>query len=105
MSFRNEPILELRRAPARESLLEALRSLDARLPLSVPMRIGTDRSEGDGVLSTDPGNPERVVARAARAGDAEAAAAVAAAQRGFREWSARSAEERAHTLRGAAARL
>jgi RHH-type proline utilization regulon transcriptional repressor/proline dehydrogenase/delta 1-pyrroline-5-carboxylate dehydrogenase len=105
VSFRNEPILELRRAAARESLLEALRSLDARLPLSVPIRIGGDRTEGDGVVSTDPGNPERVVARAARAGEADAAAAVEAAQRGFREWSARSAEERAATLRAAAARL
>ena len=105
MTFRNEPILELRRAAARESLLEALRSLDARLPLPVPMRIGDDRSEGDGVVSTDPGNPERVVARAARASEADAAAAVETAQRGFRAWSARSAEERANTLRGAAARL
>jgi RHH-type proline utilization regulon transcriptional repressor/proline dehydrogenase/delta 1-pyrroline-5-carboxylate dehydrogenase len=105
VSFRNEPILELRRAPARESLLEALRSLDARLPLPVPMRVGDDRSEGDGVLSTDPGAPDRLVARAARATEADAAAAVEAAQRGFREWSARPAEERARTLRAAAARL
>jgi RHH-type transcriptional regulator, proline utilization regulon repressor / proline dehydrogenase / delta 1-pyrroline-5-carboxylate dehydrogenase len=103
--FRNEPILELRRAAARDSLLEALRSLDARLPVSVPMRIGSERAEGDGVVSTDPGNPERVVARAARASEADAAAAVEAAQRGFGEWSARSAEERAATLRAAAARL
>jgi RHH-type transcriptional regulator, proline utilization regulon repressor / proline dehydrogenase / delta 1-pyrroline-5-carboxylate dehydrogenase len=103
--FRNEPILELRRAPARESLLEALRSLDARLPLSVPMRIGNDRFEGDGVVSTDPGAPDRIVARAARASEADAAAAVETAQRGFREWGARSAEERANALRGAAARL
>ena len=35
MSFRNEPVLELRRAPAREALLEALRELDAGLPLQV----------------------------------------------------------------------
>jgi RHH-type transcriptional regulator, proline utilization regulon repressor / proline dehydrogenase / delta 1-pyrroline-5-carboxylate dehydrogenase len=103
--FRNEPILELRRAPARESLREALRALDARLPLSVPMRIGSDRSEGADVVSTDPGAPERVVARAYRATEADAAAAVETAERGFREWSARSAEERANTLRGAAARL
>jgi RHH-type transcriptional regulator, proline utilization regulon repressor / proline dehydrogenase / delta 1-pyrroline-5-carboxylate dehydrogenase len=103
--FRNEPILELRRAPLRESLLEALRSLDARLPLSVPMRIGGDRSEGEGVLSTDPGAPDRVVARAARATERDAVAAVEAARRGFREWSARSAEERAETLRRAAGRL
>ena len=46
VSFRNEPILELRRAPARESLLEALRGLDARLPLEVPILVGGDRGAG-----------------------------------------------------------
>ena len=105
MSFRNEPILELRRAPARESLLEALRALDERLPLSVPMRIGADSSAGEELVSTDPGAPERVVATAPVAGEAEAAAAVEAAQRGFGEWSARPAAERAEVLRNAAARL
>ena len=105
VSFRNEPILELRRAPARESLLEALRALDERLPLSVPMRIGGDSSAGEELVSTDPGAPERVVATAPVAGEAEAAAAVEAAERGFGEWSARPAAERAAVLRNAAARL
>jgi RHH-type proline utilization regulon transcriptional repressor/proline dehydrogenase/delta 1-pyrroline-5-carboxylate dehydrogenase len=105
VSFRNEPILELRRAPARASLLEALHALDARLPLSVPMRIGTDRSAGADLTSTDPGTPSRVVAEGARATEADAAAAVEAAERGFREWSARPAAERAEVLRGAAGRL
>jgi RHH-type proline utilization regulon transcriptional repressor/proline dehydrogenase/delta 1-pyrroline-5-carboxylate dehydrogenase len=104
-AFRNEPILELRRAPVRASLREALRSLDARLPLEVPVTIGGERRAADGFESTDPGAPERVVAEAGRASDADAAAAVEAAQRGFREWGARSAEERARALRGAAARL
>ena len=61
-SFRNEPILELRRAPARESLLQALRELDERLPLEVPVLIGGDRGATEGIDSTDPGAPERVVA-------------------------------------------
>jgi RHH-type proline utilization regulon transcriptional repressor/proline dehydrogenase/delta 1-pyrroline-5-carboxylate dehydrogenase len=103
--FRNEPILELRRAPVRESLLEALRALDARLPLEVPVLVGGDRGAAGGCESTDPGAPERVVARAGRATEADAAAAVEAAQRGFREWGARSAAERAEVLRRAAARL
>ena len=104
-AFSNEPILELRRAPVRETLLEALRSLDARLPLSVPMIIGADRSVGEELVSSDPGMPSRAVALAPVAGEAEAAAAVEAAERGFREWSARPALERAEVLRGAAARL
>ena len=106
MSFRNEPVLELRRAPVRESLLEALRGLDAKLPLEAPVWIGGERELGDASFaSTDPGEPERVVANAGRAAEADAAVAVEAAQRGFREWSARSAAERAEVLRGAAAIL
>jgi RHH-type transcriptional regulator, proline utilization regulon repressor / proline dehydrogenase / delta 1-pyrroline-5-carboxylate dehydrogenase len=105
VSFKNEPILELRRAPARESLLEALRSLDARLPLEVPILVGGERGDAAGLDSTDPGSPERLVAQAGSASEADAAAAVEAAERGFREWSARSAAERAEVLRGAAAIL
>jgi RHH-type proline utilization regulon transcriptional repressor/proline dehydrogenase/delta 1-pyrroline-5-carboxylate dehydrogenase len=101
--FRNEPILELRRSPARESLLEALRSLDARLPLSVPLLIGAERGSDSGLESTDPGTPTRVVAHAGVAGEDDARAAVEAAQRGFRDWGSRPAEERARALRGAAA--
>jgi RHH-type transcriptional regulator, proline utilization regulon repressor / proline dehydrogenase / delta 1-pyrroline-5-carboxylate dehydrogenase len=103
--FRNEPILELRRAPVRESLLEALRQLDARLPLEVPVLVGGDAATRDEFESEDPGAPERVVARAGRATEADAATAVEAAQRGFREWGARSAAERAEVLRRAAALL
>jgi RHH-type proline utilization regulon transcriptional repressor/proline dehydrogenase/delta 1-pyrroline-5-carboxylate dehydrogenase len=103
--FRNEPILELRRAPARDSLLAALRELDERLPLSVPVLIGGDRGEAEGLDSTDPGAPGRIVARAGRASEDDAAAAVEAAGRGFRDWGARPAIERAEVLRAAAARL
>ena len=103
--FRNEPILELRRASARDSLVTALRELDERLPLSVPVLIGGDRGAAEGIDSTDPGLPGRLVARAGRAGEDDAAAAVEAAARGFRDWGARPAAERAEVLRGAAARL
>jgi RHH-type proline utilization regulon transcriptional repressor/proline dehydrogenase/delta 1-pyrroline-5-carboxylate dehydrogenase len=103
--FRNEPILELRRAPARGSLLQALRELDERLPLDVPVLIGGDRGAAEGIDSTDPGAPERIVARAGRAGAGEAAAAVEAATRGSRDWGRTPAAERAEILRRAAARL
>ena len=54
MSFRNEPVLELRRAPARESLLEALRALDAKLPLQVPVLSAATRP-GRGLRLHRPG--------------------------------------------------
>jgi hypothetical protein len=83
--FRNEPELELRRAPERESLLAALGDLDPSLPLSVPVLIGGDAGAAGGIESTDPSRPGRLVARAGRAGEAEAAAAVEAANRGAAE--------------------
>ena len=105
MSFANEPVLELRRAPVRESLLDALRELDGRLPLSVPILVGGDRGSAEGIESSDPGRPDRVVALAGRGDAAAAATAVAAAERGFREWSAYPASRRAEVLRAAAAIL
>ena len=78
-TFANEPVLELRRAPVRESLTGALAHLDARLPLRVPVLIGAERGRETGLHSTDPGKPDRVVAEAGLAGDDDAAAAVGAA--------------------------
>jgi RHH-type proline utilization regulon transcriptional repressor/proline dehydrogenase/delta 1-pyrroline-5-carboxylate dehydrogenase len=98
-------VLDLGGAPVREGLLEALRGLDAKLPLSVPVLIGGEGGVATGLDSTDPGTPERLVARAGRAGEAEAAAAVEAATRGSRDWGARSAAERAMALRAGAAGL
>jgi RHH-type proline utilization regulon transcriptional repressor/proline dehydrogenase/delta 1-pyrroline-5-carboxylate dehydrogenase len=104
-AFSNEPILELRRRAARDSLLAALAALDARPPLSVPVLIGGDAGVSTGIESTDPGEPSRLVAEAGAAGEEEARAAVEAAERGFRDWGARPAGERADVLSGAAARL
>ena len=103
--FVNEPVLELRRAPAREGLLEAMRLLDPTLPIRVPVWIGEDRREGEELVSTDPGRPDRVVALAARATPADAAAAVERATSAFRDWSETPVERRAEVLVRAAAIL
>jgi RHH-type proline utilization regulon transcriptional repressor/proline dehydrogenase/delta 1-pyrroline-5-carboxylate dehydrogenase len=103
--FANEPVLELRRAPVRAQLLEAVRGLSDRLPLRVPVMIGTGDRSGAELLSTDPGDPDRVVAIAARAGEADAAAALEEAERGLRIWREVSAAERATALLRAAAWL
>ena len=70
-------------APVRAGLRDALAQLDGELPLAVPVRIGGETRSGDGLLSTDPGAPERVVARAAAATAADVDAAVGPAQRGL----------------------
>ncbi|MBJ7329558.1 MAG: aldehyde dehydrogenase family protein [Solirubrobacteraceae bacterium] len=101
--FTNEPLLELRRAPVRAQLDASLATLDARLPLRVPIWIGDDRRDGDALRSTDPGDPERVVATAPLGSPADAGRAVASAQRAFPAWAATPAAERAAALVRAAA--
>jgi RHH-type transcriptional regulator, proline utilization regulon repressor / proline dehydrogenase / delta 1-pyrroline-5-carboxylate dehydrogenase len=103
--FANEPILELRRAVIREELLEALRALEPTLPLSVPIWIGDEQDDRDGLTSTDPGNPERVVAVAGRGGTQAVDEAVARAQAAAPGWAVRPARERAEILVRAAALL
>jgi RHH-type transcriptional regulator, proline utilization regulon repressor / proline dehydrogenase / delta 1-pyrroline-5-carboxylate dehydrogenase len=103
--FANEPILELRRAPVRDSLIEALGELDAQLPLRVPVLIGDSAGADTGFESADPGVPSRVVARAGRSTEADAAAAVEAAMRGRSAWASRPAAERAQVLCAAAAKM
>jgi RHH-type proline utilization regulon transcriptional repressor/proline dehydrogenase/delta 1-pyrroline-5-carboxylate dehydrogenase len=96
--FANEPHAELRRAPVREALRAALVDLDARLPWRVPVLIGRDRGAEQGLDSTDPGQPDRVVATAGRTTHADVEQAVQTAQSGAAEWGRRTAEERAGTL-------
>ena len=101
--FANEPLLELRRAPERELLLEGLRSLEPELPLKVPVWVGAERREGGDIVSTDPGEPDRPVALAAAATDGDVERAVEAAVDAFPAWSSRPAAQRADILLRAAA--
>jgi RHH-type transcriptional regulator, proline utilization regulon repressor / proline dehydrogenase / delta 1-pyrroline-5-carboxylate dehydrogenase len=103
--FANEPILELRRGAVRAGLADALSALDRTLPLRVPVIVSGSERSGEELLSTDPGAPQRVVASAACAGEAEVAAAVDAARGGFAAWSSTPATQRASALLGAAAWL
>jgi RHH-type proline utilization regulon transcriptional repressor/proline dehydrogenase/delta 1-pyrroline-5-carboxylate dehydrogenase len=103
--FANEPVLELRRAPVRAQLQDGLEQMSARLPLRVPVMIGDGERSGSELVSTDPGDPERVVGVAAVAGPADVAAAVAEAERGLAVWRAVGAADRAAALIRAAAWL
>jgi RHH-type proline utilization regulon transcriptional repressor/proline dehydrogenase/delta 1-pyrroline-5-carboxylate dehydrogenase len=100
--FANEPVLELRRGPVRAQLADALARLDAQLPLAVAVLVGEEERVGEELVSTDPGEPDRVVAGVAAATASEVEAAVAEAQRGFQEWAEAGAERRARALVGAA---
>jgi len=95
-SFRNEPLLELRRDSVRAQALRALEELRAKLPLRI-----AGGGEGE-LVSTNPANPSEVVALAPDSSRAAADAAVEAASAGFRAWSALAADERAAVLQRAA---
>ena len=103
--FANEPVLELRRAAVRAQLADALDRVDRELPIRVPALVGTGERAGDQLLSSDPGQPERIVAQAAAADRSEVDAAVAAAREGQRDWQQIGAAARAQALIAAAAWL
>jgi RHH-type transcriptional regulator, proline utilization regulon repressor / proline dehydrogenase / delta 1-pyrroline-5-carboxylate dehydrogenase len=103
--FGNQPVLELRRSGERDALAAALARVDVDLPLRVPVIVGGDRGGVEGIRSTDPGNPSRLVAEAGigTAADVDSAVEVAAAEGS--EWGRRPATERAEVLVAAAAAL
>jgi len=103
--FVNEPLLELRRHAPRAALIDALRALDASPPLRVPVLIGASEGSHDGIESTDPGTPDRLVARAGVASASDVASAVEVAARKQPTWARRAAQERADALRRAAQAL
>jgi RHH-type proline utilization regulon transcriptional repressor/proline dehydrogenase/delta 1-pyrroline-5-carboxylate dehydrogenase len=98
--FANEPVLELRRADVRARLEDALRAVDRELPLTLEVIVGDDARTGSGreLVSTDPGEPERLVARGACATNVDVDAAVSSARPGSGSWSTRAAEHRAQAL-------
>src|SRR3954452_5896732 len=80
-------------------------ALEPELPLRVPVWIGDERRDGDGLVSTDPGNPDRVVAVAAMASEADVDDAVRTAAAAFPAWARTPAARRAEILMRAAAWL
>ena len=96
--FRNEPVLELRRAAARERLADGMAALEPRLPLHACVWIGDERREGEELVSSDPGDPDRVVAIAPMAREADVDAAIDAATAAFGQWSRTPAGRRAQVL-------
>jgi RHH-type proline utilization regulon transcriptional repressor/proline dehydrogenase/delta 1-pyrroline-5-carboxylate dehydrogenase len=105
MTFMNEPLLELRRPGARERLQDALATLDASLPLRVPVLVDGGARHEPTLRSTDPGDPGRLVAEATVATPDDVEAAVSVARQNVPFWADRPAAERADALLRAAALL
>jgi RHH-type proline utilization regulon transcriptional repressor/proline dehydrogenase/delta 1-pyrroline-5-carboxylate dehydrogenase len=106
-AFSNEPVLELRRASVRAQLADALDAVDRGLPVAVPVAIGGELRRGgsSGLVSTDPGEPARVVAEAASATPTDVDTAVASARSTRASWAEIGAARRAQALVRAAAWL
>ena len=102
-AFVNEPILELRRRDARDALEAGMARLEPKLPIKAPALIGRDRSDGDALVSTDPGNPDRAIALAPLCTANDAKRAVEVAATAAPAWAATPAADRAAALVRAAA--
>lgn len=102
--YEPEPVREWRRRPPREAFAAAVAHAGDAPLLDVPAVIGGERVRTTATIdSVDPGRPDRVVARAAACGVAEADAAVAAAVAARPAWRRAPAVERAGVLFRAAA--
>ena len=102
--FNNEPLLELRRAPVRDQLVDALDAL-TELPWRVPVLVGGERRDEPTLDATDPGVPDRVVAHVTVATSPDVDQAVHAAAQAAPAWEAGRARPRGDPLarRGRAA--
>jgi RHH-type proline utilization regulon transcriptional repressor/proline dehydrogenase/delta 1-pyrroline-5-carboxylate dehydrogenase len=99
-AFENHPLLEIRRPEVRAELAEALAGLDRELPLRPGVIVGGEAEGGAEVVSIDPCEPQRQVARLRWATEEEAGRALGLALRAA--WPERDVEERARVLERAA---
>ncbi|WP_293174385.1 L-glutamate gamma-semialdehyde dehydrogenase [Oceanithermus sp.] len=102
--FRNEPILLFKDEAERKAMQAALAEVKAQLGRDYPLIIGGDKVvTADWLPSFDPSDPGRLVGRAAKAGPAEADAALEAAWKAFETWKRWPQEHRSRVLWKAAA--
>lgn len=98
--FVNEPFTDFSQEENAAAFQEALRKIEASLPVVVRLWVdGRDQEGSAGTFeSLDPGKPGRPVANSAKGSREDALRAIAGAHKAFGEWSRRSASERADFL-------
>jgi len=97
--FANEPSLDFSCEENRAAMRAALAAVGKQLGEFYPLIIGNERRDtGQWITSVNPGNPDQVVGRVAKAGPAEVEQAITAATEAFRSWRTMSAEGRAGVL-------
>ncbi len=98
-AFTNEPPTDFSQASAQRAMQEAIKKVGTQLGKTVsPPWPAPSRTGHSECLSHDPGAPARVVARIPEVLPQDLSAAVEEARAAFREWSARSADDRAAVL-------
>ncbi len=102
--FQNEPPTDFSRPEERTAMRNALKEVRGKLGRSYPLIIdGRDVATGKDLVSTDPSDATRVIARFGQAASEDAGKAVEVAKKAFPRWSETPARERAEVLVRAAA--
>ena len=102
--FRNEPIETFQTEEARRAMREALRRVREEFGRHYPLYIGGEWVDTkERMVSLNPSAPSEVVGTTAKAGKAEAEAALEAAWKAFKTWKDWPQEDRSRLLLKAAA--
>ena len=104
LDFANQPLTDFSRTEERDAFRQALQQVEQELGRHYPLIIDGRPVDTDGRITViNPADPEQVIGTTARAGRAEADAAVEAAEKAFASWSRMDPEARARVLWKAAA--
>ena len=97
--YTNEPSLDFSLEENRAAMRAALTDVEQRLGQEYPLIINGERCfTGQWITSINPGKPDQIVGKVAKAGPAEVEAAISAADCAFQTWKTMSVEGRASVL-------
>ncbi len=97
--YSNEPSLDFSLEENRKAMRAALDKVKQELGQEYPLIINGERvTTGEWITSINPGKPDQVVGRVAKAGPAQVEAAISAAECAFESWKNVSAEGRASVI-------
>ncbi|MGE5278163.1 MAG: L-glutamate gamma-semialdehyde dehydrogenase [Acidobacteriota bacterium] len=97
--FRNEPLTDFSNEANRRAFAEAIKQVEARLPIAGKNRIGGKTAAGGKTFeSVNPCDPKQVIGRFPAGTVADAGRAIDAATKAFPDWSRFPAHERAAAI-------
>lgn len=97
--YLNEPSLDFSVEANRAAMRAALAKVEKQLGREYPLIINGERvTTGEWITSINPGRPDQIVGKVAKAGPAQVDAAISAANCAFQSWKSVSVEGRASVL-------